>query len=87
MTHFAHGAIRPCTLKKSPYGASGGEECCYLSPGVLSPCVDRPGILSPAAPQLRRMKELEAENTKLKRMFAELSLDHHALKVVVSKKF
>lgn len=37
--------------------------------------------------QLRRMKDLEAENTKLKRMFAELSLEHHALKDVMSKKF
>ena len=37
--------------------------------------------------QLRRMKELEAENAKLKRMFAELSLEHHALQDVMSKKF
>ena len=37
--------------------------------------------------QLRRMKELESENAKLKRMFAELSLEHHALKGVMSKKF
>jgi len=36
--------------------------------------------------QLRRMKDLEAENTKLKRMYAELSLEHHALKDVMSKK-
>ena len=36
--------------------------------------------------QLRRLKELEAENAKLKRMYAELSLEHHALQDVVSKK-
>jgi putative transposase len=37
--------------------------------------------------QLRRMKDLEAENAKLKKMYAELSLEHHALKDVMSKKF
>ncbi len=37
--------------------------------------------------QLRRLKDLEAENTKLKRMYAELSLEHHALKDVMSKKY
>ena len=38
------------------------------------------------ASDLKRMKELEQENSKLKRMFAELSLDHHALKEILSKK-
>lgn len=37
--------------------------------------------------QLRRMKDLEAECSKLKRMYAELALEHHALKDVMSKKF
>ena len=36
--------------------------------------------------ELKRMKELEEENTRLKRMFAELSLVHHALKDAVEKK-
>ena len=36
--------------------------------------------------QLRRLKELEAENARLKRMFAELSLTHHALQDAVEKK-
>ncbi len=36
--------------------------------------------------QLRRLKALEAENAKLKRMYAELSLEHHALQDVMSKK-
>jgi putative transposase len=35
---------------------------------------------------LRRLKELERENTQLKRMFANLSLDHHILKDVIEKK-
>ena len=37
--------------------------------------------------ELRRLKQLEEENRKLKRMFAELSLEHHALKEVTSKKW
>ncbi len=36
--------------------------------------------------ELKRMKELEEENARLKRMFAELSLVHHALKDAVEKK-
>ena len=35
--------------------------------------------------QLRRLKELEAENARLKRMYADLSLTHHALQEVVAK--
>lgn len=36
--------------------------------------------------QLRRLKELEAENAKLKRMYAELALVHNALQDVVDRK-
>jgi len=34
-----------------------------------------------------RLKELEYENTRLKRMYADLSLENAALKDIVSKKF
>ncbi|HPW67737.1 MAG TPA: transposase [Salinivirgaceae bacterium] len=37
--------------------------------------------------ELKRMKELEYENSRLKRMFAELSLENAALKDIVTKKF
>jgi putative transposase len=36
--------------------------------------------------QLRRLKELEVENARLKKMYAELSLTHHALQDAVEKK-
>ena len=36
--------------------------------------------------ELSRLKELEAENHRLKRMYADLSLVHDALKDVVEKK-
>jgi len=36
---------------------------------------------------VRKLKALESENTRLKRIVAEQALDIQALKVVVSKKF
>lgn len=35
--------------------------------------------------QLRRLRELEGENARLKRMYAKLSLTHHALQDAVEK--
>ena len=37
------------------------------------------------ASELRRVKELEAENAKLKRMYAELALDNAAMKDLIAK--
>lgn len=37
--------------------------------------------------QLKRLKELEEENARLKKMYAELSLDNVMLKDVLSKKW
>ena len=39
------------------------------------------------ASDVRRLKELEAENAKLKKMLAEAHLDNAALKDVVSRKW
>ena len=39
------------------------------------------------ASQLKRLKELEEENNRLKRMYADLSLDHEMLKDILGKKF
>ena len=38
------------------------------------------------ASELRRVKDLEAENAKLKRMYAELALDNAAMKDLIAKK-
>lgn len=38
------------------------------------------------ANELKRVKELEAENSKLKRMYADLALMNEALKDVIEKK-
>lgn len=37
--------------------------------------------------QLKKLKELQHENARLKRMYADLSLDHQLLKEVLEKKF
>lgn len=39
-----------------------------------------------SASELKRVKELEAENAKLKRMYAELALDIAAMKDLIEKK-
>jgi putative transposase len=38
------------------------------------------------AADIKRLKELEEENRKLKRMFANLSLEHEVLKDIIAKK-
>lgn len=38
------------------------------------------------ASDIRRMKDLEEENAKLKRMYADMALENRALKDVVEKK-
>jgi putative transposase len=39
-----------------------------------------------SVPELRRLKELEQENAKLKRMYAELALENTAIKDVLTRK-
>lgn len=39
-----------------------------------------------SVPELRRLKELELENAKLKRMYAELALENAAIKDVLGRK-
>ena len=39
-----------------------------------------------SASDLKRMKELEAENSKLKRMYADMTLENRAMKDLIEKK-
>ncbi len=39
------------------------------------------------ATELKRLKELDAENQRLKSMYAEMSLEHKILKEVMEKKY
>ena len=36
--------------------------------------------------ELKRIRELEAEHAKLKRMYADLAMENHALKEILEKK-
>ena len=38
------------------------------------------------ASELKRVKDLEAENAKLKRMYADLALENRAMKDLIEKK-
>lgn len=38
------------------------------------------------ASEIRRLKELEEENAKLKRMYADMALENNALKDLITKK-
>jgi putative transposase len=40
-----------------------------------------------SVPELRRLRELEQENAKLKRLYAELALENTALKDVLGRKW
>jgi putative transposase len=40
-----------------------------------------------SASDLKRMKELEAENSKLKRMYADMALENRAMKDLIEKIF
>ena len=43
--------------------------------------------LGVSASELKRIKDLEAENSKLKRIYAELALENTAIKDVLSRNF
>lgn len=73
-------------LKEVELGAKVGETCRKY--GISEPTYYKwkSAYDGMDASQLRQLKELQAENTKLKRMYAELALVHNALQDVVSKK-
>jgi putative transposase len=67
-------------------GAKVGETC--RKHGISEPTyyVWKTKYAGMDVSQLRQFKELQAENAKLKKMYAELALVHPALQDVVSKK-
>lgn len=73
-------------LKEGETGTSLDEIC--RTYGISRSCYykwkSKYGGLEEA--ELRRLKELEAENASLKRMYADLSLKHEALKEIIEKK-
>ena len=73
-------------LKQAEAGVKAQERCRKhgISQATLYNWKAKYGGMEPS--QLKRLKELEAENNRLKRMYADLSLTHHALQDAVQKK-
>ena len=73
-------------LKRAESGVPVKDICRELgvSPATFYQWRSKYGGLE--ASDLKRMKELEEENRRLKHMYAELSLDHKILKDIVEKK-
>lgn len=73
-------------LKSFSDGASARELCRKhgISEATLYNWRKKYGGLE--ATELKRLKALEAENQKLKRMYADLALDHELAKEIIAKK-
>ena len=73
-------------LKRAESGVAVKDVCRELgvSPATFYQWRSKYGGLE--ASDLKRMKELEEENRRLKQMYAELSLDHKILKDIVERK-
>jgi putative transposase len=73
-------------LKEVEAGAKVGETC--RKHGISEPTyyVWKNKYAGMDVSQLRHLKDVEVELARLKRMYAELALEHHALKDVLSRK-
>ena len=63
-------------------GQLDGNHMIYLKESVQSTKIETEIKLL-----VKKLKELEEENRRLKRMYADISLDHALLKEVLEKKF
>jgi len=73
-------------LKEGELGKTVKEVCREhgLSPATYYTWKSKYGGMAPS--DLKRMKELEQENGRLKKMYADLSLENHALKDLIDRK-
>jgi len=73
-------------LKEVELGAKVGETC--RKHGISEPTYYKwkSQFSGMTVSHLSQLRELQAENAKLKRMYADLALMHHALKDVVDRK-
>lgn len=73
-------------LKQTESGRTVAEVCREhsISPATYFKWKTKYGGME--ASDLKRMRDLETENLRLKRMFADLSLENRALKDVIEKK-
>ena len=73
-------------LKRVEAGLSVPDVCRELGISVATFYKWRAKFGGMEVSEARRLRELESENAKLKRMYADLALMHHALKDVVERK-
>jgi len=73
-------------LKEADSGLTVQEICRQhgISPATFHKWKSKYGGLE--ASDLRRLRELETENSRLKKMYADLSLENNALKELIRKK-
>ena len=73
-------------LKEVELGAKVGETC--RRHGISDPTYYKwkSQYAGMSVPHLAQLRELQDENVKLKRMYADLSLENEALKDVITKK-
>ncbi|KEZ95580.1 transposase [Xanthomonas vasicola] len=74
------------TLKQADAGVSVKDICRQVGISTATYYQWKSKDGGPEASELRRVKELESENAKLKRMYAELALDNAAMKDLIAKK-
>ena len=74
-------------LKEVELGAKVGETC--RKHGVSEPTYYKwkTQYSGMTVPHLSQLRELQEENAKLKRMYADLALENAAIKDVLTKKF
>jgi putative transposase len=73
-------------LKQAELGAPAEEICRKMGISDATFYVWKKKYGGPGPSELRRLKQLEEENVKLKRLVADLSLDKTMLQDVLSKK-
>lgn len=73
-------------LKEAEAGMPIGELCRKHGISDASFYVWRKKFGGMSETDLKRLRQLEEENSRLKHMYAELSIDHRILKDVVEKK-
>ena len=74
------------TLKRAEQGVAVKDICRELGVSVATFYQWRSKYGGMEASDLKRIKDLEDENQRLKQMYADLSLDHRILKDIVEKK-
>jgi putative transposase len=75
------------TLKKNENGVSVKDVCRELGISEATFYNWRAKYGGMEASDVKRIKELEAENAQLKSMYAEMSIENRAIKSLLEKKF